>query len=188
MIQPRQRGPAAVEQQSSTTREIVTSIQAVSGATSETAQAMALVVATAEGAGAASREVQSGATNIGREADTLRAKVDQFLAVVRSDSGDRRRFERIACSGVAVTLSSAGLQPMRAVVKDLSRGGVALMARPLPIGTAVTVSLPEGGGEVQGQVARADGGLLGIAFREEPGVLARVDRVLESLAAVRTAA
>jgi methyl-accepting chemotaxis protein len=77
---------AAVAQQNATTRGIATSIQAVSGATAHTAQAMAQVVAVADRAGAASGDVLAGAAAIGREAATLHAEVDQFLAAVRAES------------------------------------------------------------------------------------------------------
>jgi methyl-accepting chemotaxis protein len=87
---------AAVEQQSVTTREIASSIQAVSGATAETAQAMARVVEVAVGAGTASRDVQTGAADIGREAETLRAKVDEFLAAVRNDLDEPQDDQRPA--------------------------------------------------------------------------------------------
>jgi methyl-accepting chemotaxis protein len=77
---------AAVEQQSVTTREIAASVQAVSQATGNTARAMEHVVEVAVTAGSTSRDVLSGAGDIGREAVTLRAEVEQFLAKVRSDS------------------------------------------------------------------------------------------------------
>jgi methyl-accepting chemotaxis protein len=78
---------AAVEQQNATTREIAGSVQAVSQATAATAQAMAHVVEVAETAGDTSRDLLSGAGDIGREAETLRAEVGQFLTQVLSDGG-----------------------------------------------------------------------------------------------------
>jgi methyl-accepting chemotaxis protein len=75
---------AAVEEQSATTREIAGSVQAVSHATALTARAMDHVVIVADKAGRASQDVSEGAAGIGRDTDTLRSEVDQFLAAVRS--------------------------------------------------------------------------------------------------------
>jgi methyl-accepting chemotaxis protein len=80
---------AAVEEQSATTREIATSVQAVTGVTGHTADAMQHVVQAADRAGGLSREVLNGATEIGNETDTLRREVDRFLAAVRD--GDHGR-------------------------------------------------------------------------------------------------
>jgi methyl-accepting chemotaxis protein len=81
---------AAVEEQSTTTREISHRVQAVSAATAGTAQAMVQVVDAAESAGNVSRDVEAGASAIGKESETLRIEVDQFLAAIRSDSDERR--------------------------------------------------------------------------------------------------
>ena len=97
---------AAVEQQSATTREIASSVQAVSGATAASANAMEHVVGVADDAGASSRDVLAASSEIGREAETLRVEVDQFLTAVRDDgdSGERQRNERIEANGAVATL------------------------------------------------------------------------------------
>lgn len=82
---------AAVEQQSATTREIASSIQAVAGTTAQTAQAMKNVVAVADRAGEASQNILSESVQISSETATLRTEVEQFLAVVNEDSGDRHQ-------------------------------------------------------------------------------------------------
>ena len=179
---------AAVEQQSATTREIASAIQAVSGATAQTAQAMGHVVEVADTAGAASRDVERGAAEIGQEAESLRGRVDQFLEAVRTDSGERRRFERLAGNGVSAMLRVAGRAPARVVVRDLSRGGAALVTAPLPIGSAVEIELPEAGGVVRGQVRRVEGDAIGVAFPEDAETARRVDLALRVLEAARDAA
>jgi len=83
---------AAVEQQSATTREIADSVQIVSTATADTARAMAEVVAVANGAAAASKDVMAGSTAIGQEAETLRTEVDRFLVAVQDDTGERGKY------------------------------------------------------------------------------------------------
>ena len=101
---------AAVEQQSATTREIASSVQAVSGATAASANAMEHVVGVADDAGASSRDVLAASSEIGREAETLRVEVDQFLTAVRDDgdSGERQRNERIEANGAVATLRAVG--------------------------------------------------------------------------------
>ena len=101
---------AAVEQQSATTREIASSVQAVSGATAASANAMEHVVGVADDAGASSRDVLAASSEIGREAETLKVEVDQFLTAVRDDgdSGERQRNERIEANGAVATLRAVG--------------------------------------------------------------------------------
>ena len=179
---------AAVEQQSATTREIASSIQAVSGATAQTAQAMSHVVEVADSAGTASHEVQTGASEIGHQANTLRGKVDAFLTAVRSDSGERRREERLAGNGVTATLRVPGRDAARMTVRDLSRGGAALLGAAVPVGTQVEIELPDAGGMVRGRVSRAEGGVVAIEFAEDATIRSRVDRALQALGAMRAAA
>jgi methyl-accepting chemotaxis protein len=97
---------AAVEEQSATTREIASSVQAVSGATAASANAMEHVVGVSDDAGASSRDVLAASSEIGREAETLRVEVDQFLTAVRDDgdSGERQRHERTEANGAVATL------------------------------------------------------------------------------------
>jgi methyl-accepting chemotaxis protein len=172
---------AAVAQQSGTTREIASSVQAVAGATAQTARAMQHVVAVAGDAGNASREVLSGTATIGREAQTLRVEVDQFLAVVRSESGERRRYERVGGKGASVTLRGQGRE-VEVPLETLSRSGAALTCDwRMPAGTVVELDLPNGAGRAIGRVVHGDGRELGIMFSSESANLARVDRALEAL-------
>jgi len=125
---------------------------------------MAHVVNVVLGAGVASCDVQSGAVDIGREAETLRSKVDEFLRTVREDSGERRRFERNSGGGVAAVLRVVGRDTVQAIVLDLSRSGVALVAKPILIGTEAEVELPGTKGAAHGSVSRTEAGLIAIAF------------------------
>jgi methyl-accepting chemotaxis protein len=180
---------AAVEQQSATTRGIASSIQTVSGATDATVQAMQAVAGLADGAGQVSQEVSQAATTIGQEAEKLRAEVDQFLRALRDDSGERRRFERIAGNGAPVGLQVSGAPPMQAMLRDLSRGGAGLSCdRSLATGSQIEVTLPSAGGAVSARVVRCGGGLLGVVFSQEPSAVARIDRALDALGKLATAA
>ncbi len=179
---------AAVEEQSTTTREIAASVQAVSNATAQTARAMEHVVEVADTAGNTSRDVLSGAANIGRESETLRNEVDQFLVAVRSDSGERRRYERVSGNGAKVSLRAQG-RDVSAELRDLSRGGASLVCDiKLVAGVTAELDLPNAGGAVTGRVARSDGRELGLVFGSDPANLARIDRALDGLGPLAVAA
>ncbi len=77
---------AAIEEQSVTTHEIAGSVQAVSGATAQSARAMGQVVQVAGHAGSASQVVLVGATAIGTETGTLREEVNRFLTAITSEA------------------------------------------------------------------------------------------------------
>jgi methyl-accepting chemotaxis protein len=180
---------AAVEQQSATTREIAASVRNVTDATGQTARAMRHVAEIAQEVGAVSQDVLAGATDVGSQAGTLRDEVDQFLAAVHGDTGERRRYERIAVTGVTVGLRAEGGETARVAIKDLSRGGAALLCDwSLRPGAPVAVDLPEAGGSVSARVVRAAGGELAVVFSSSQEALARVDRALDSLAPARRAA
>jgi methyl-accepting chemotaxis protein len=180
---------AAVEEQSVTTREIASSIQGVAGSTAQAAQAMEHVVEVADRAGEASRNILSDSSEIGAAADKLRGEVEQFLDAVQNDSGERRRFERIAGNGVTATLRAPGMAPIKAVIHDFSRTGVALRhGGPVAAGKDVEIDLPDAGGSVTGRVVRAADGLVAIAFSEDSSMVARIERSLMSLSAPLKAA
>ncbi len=181
---------AAVEQQSATTREIAGSVQAVSGATAASASAMEHVVGVADGAGDASRDVLAASSDIAREAETLRVEVDQFLTAVRDDgdTGERRRYERIDAKGAVATLRAAG-RTEEVRVHNIARGGAMLASDwSLAAGTPFELELRGAGGSVAGRVVRSDKGNLAVVFGSDPTALKRIDRLLDSLTPVRTAA
>jgi methyl-accepting chemotaxis protein len=180
---------AAVEEQSATTREIAASVQAVSHITASTARAMEHVVTVADGADAASRDVSQGAEGIGNEAETLRKEVDQFLAAVKDDSGERRRYERVQVHGAIATLRTRARDPMQAMIRDLSRGGAGFACDwTLPSGTQLDIDLPHADEPVPARVVRCNGGELAVVFGSDAAALARIDRTLDALAQVRRAA
>ncbi len=179
---------AAVEEQSVTTREIASSVQAVSQSTEATAHAMERVVSVADEAGNTSRDVLAGAADIGRESETLRTEVDQFLTAIRADTGERRRYERVDGKGGQATLRSQG-RDTRVTVRDLSRGGASLSCDwTLAAGTTVEIDLPNAGGKVAGRVVRSDGKEMGLVFGADAANAARIDRALDTLASHQVAA
>jgi len=180
---------AAVEQQNATTKEIASNVQSVSDTTSQTAGAMEHVAEIALGAGKVSQDVLSGATDVAGQAGTLRGEVDQFLAAVRSDTGERRRYERVAVSNLMVGLRTSGRDPGRVALKNLSRGGAAVACDwVLPPGTRVEVDLPDAGGILIARVVRCAQGELGVVFSSTAEALARIDQTLDRLSPARRAA
>ena len=136
-----------------------------------------------------SGDVLAGAAGIGREAETLRIEVDDFLTAVRDETGERRRYERIPGGGAVAGLRGQGGDTVRVPVNDLSRGGAALRcAMVLSPGTTVDIDLPGADGAVPGRVVRSGDGELAVVFSSDPGVLARIDRALDGLMAGSRAA
>ena len=179
---------AAVEQQSATTREIAQNVQQVSDATAGTARAMGNVVEAAESAGNVSRDVEAGAGAIGSESATLQREVDQFLTTIRSDTGNRRTYERIPGNGAVVTLRAAG-KTCQATVNNVSRGGALLDCEwTLKPGSSVEVDLPGAAGRVPGRVARTVDRQVAVVFSSEASALERIDRAVDSIQAMRKAA
>ncbi len=174
---------AAVEEQSATTREIAASVQAVSNAIAGTAAAMQHVVVVADNAGSTSQDVLAGAADIGREAQTLRAEVDQFLAAVRDDGSDeRRRYERISANGAMVKVQTKGRPATRIELRNIARGGAALVCDwALPAGTMLDIELPGAALPIPARVVRSSGGELAVLFSSDPQALRRVDDFLAEL-------
>jgi methyl-accepting chemotaxis protein len=179
---------AAVEEQGAATREIAASVQTVARQNEAATRAMREVSGVAGDAGAAGRSVLDAAGEVARVAEDLRGEVDHFLAAMRGDEDERRRWERVSGHGTAATLRARGRGEARATLRDISRGGAALTGGgaglDLPPGTEVELDLPGAGGGVPARVARMEagpGGVLALAFRQDPATLARVDAAIAAL-------
>jgi hypothetical protein len=110
--------------------------------------------------------------------------VQQFLAaMVDSSETDRRRYERVSGDGSRATLRVAGRIDAEITIKDISRGGIALICDwPLPAGMEIEVVLPGAAGPLSGRVARAENGLVIATFRHDPTSLGALDRALDTIA------
>lgn len=180
---------AAVEEQSATTREIAASIQGVTQSTSAAALAMESVVDVADRAGAESRTIVTIATEIGGEAGRLRAEVEQFLHAVKSDAGERRRAERLDSGSIKASIRPLGGDDKIAVLKDLSRSGVALRhGGGFGVGQTVEIDMQGAGGSVRGVVTREQDRMVAVQFEADPFIAERVDRVMAILSAGLSAA
>jgi methyl-accepting chemotaxis protein len=175
----------AIAQQSATTREIVASVQAVAGTTESTTRTMRDVCDLVGDAETATRAVSDSAHDVGEIARQLRTEMEFFLDVMESsDKEQRRRYERIACPGTVVELAAAGLPRQAFPANDMSRGGVALNCDiALQPGTEVHIRLSGDDHELMGRVARAEPGILAVAFRQDVATLAVVDAAMERLTA-----
>ena len=173
---------AAVEEQAAVTRDIAASVQTVTVATQDATKAMQEVCAVAEKTEVASHSVLEGADEVGRNADTLRADVDQFLVAMARTDEERRLYERIPGHGAVAVLRLRGGADMRAVVQDVSRGGVALRCDwQAEAGTEVQIVLPGTDRALAARMVRATGGLIGLAFRQDAASLALVDAALRHI-------
>ena len=171
---------AAVEQQAVATRAIAVSVETVTGATRESSKAMQEVSAISENTEAASGTVMAGADEVARNADTMHGEVTQFLRVMASnDEEDRRRYERVAGSGAQVVLHPPVGSQIRGAIADISRGGVAVRCDwQADAGTELKLELPGTASKVMARVLRWQGGLLGLAFRQDEEMLRIVDQAL----------
>ncbi|MFL6116764.1 MAG: methyl-accepting chemotaxis protein [Catenulispora sp.] len=168
----------AVEKQAAATQAIGQSVQTVSAATAEAEKAVQSVRVIASQTDAAGSSVLATADEVGRVADTLRIEVTDFLEAMCRHDSDRRAYERLPGSGAKATVRLRGAAPIEAVVRDVSRGGVALLctlsAQP---GAEVGLELPPGS-KVSGRVVRHSDGCLVVAFHQSMQNLAAIDRTL----------
>jgi methyl-accepting chemotaxis protein len=173
---------AAVEEQSATTREISGSVHAVAEATNHAAQAMAEVSGVAENASGVSRQVLDAATNLGSQAETLSAEVQQFLTVVRDETGERRTEARILGKNLMALLHSSGHAPLPARLENVTYAGAAFASDlKLPPGTELEVQIPDHAVRLAARVSRAQDGVLALVFSQDPATRAKIDGLIRVL-------
>ena len=91
--------------------------------------------------------------------------------------------------GVMVGVQTKGHSATRLTLRDISRGGAALVCDwTLAPGTPIELELPQADGPVPARVVRCDGGALAVVFSSEPHALVRIDRALAALTQRRRAA
>ena len=170
----------AVEEQSAATREIAGSVLGVADTTREITEAMREVADVAASSGTTGHNVQNAAAEVSRVAATLSGEVDNFLAAMRGDESERRRYERIPANSMAARLSRPDTSGEVAVtIQDVSRGGTALAGRLQGLRSGMEVVLHAAHLRIPGRVARLDATSTGIAFQQKPAVLALADQLLE---------
>ena len=173
---------AAVEQQSAATQEISSNVQNVTVATTTSVTAIEVVSSIATQTDTMSRSVLTAADEVGRTADTLRVEVNDFLLAMKQSEGqDRRTYERVSGGGALAFVTIQGAEEVRAQIRDISCGGVALLcAAEAPPGTDVKVRLPACDA-VCGRVVRSGNGVLVVAFRQDAATTTLLDHAIKSL-------
>ena len=173
---------ASVGQQSAATHEIAEQVNMVAGATGKATRAMLDVSDVAIRSEQTSQIVLGSANEVTQVSGTLRAEVDYFVAAMRrsQDSGDRRKYERIAGGHAKVNLQSTAHGIAQTTIIDISLGGAALSCDWLcPVGTEMTLGLPGDSAEVFLRVVRVHDGVLHVAFRQDPETLRHVERAID---------
>jgi methyl-accepting chemotaxis protein len=171
---------AAVEQQAAATREIVGRVQTVAQSTGEVTDAMTQVSEVAGSADIVANRVMHAAAQIGGTSSTLGRDVHDFLTIMaRGEENERRAYQRIPGQGCRATFQPAGSAGIQAEIRDISRGGAALLtswqAEP---GTLVDIRLPDATAAVAARVVRCKDGVAAMAFRQDAEMLAAVDQAL----------
>ncbi len=114
--------------------------------------------------------------------------MDRFLTALRTDTGERRRLERISVHGASVRVQAEGHDGVAALT-DLSSGGAAITCNwRLPAGTSLVITLPHAGGPVSGRVIRSDTSRMAVVFDADPENPARIDRAMLALRRIAQAA
>jgi methyl-accepting chemotaxis protein len=124
--------------------------------------------------------VLDGASQVGRDADTLRGEVMQFLkAMADTSEEDRRLYERIPGNGAQAGLRAPGKAETRVSIADISRGGIAVQSDWRgDVGSELELALPGTDGFVVARAVRSENGMLGLAFRQGGETLRRVDQAI----------
>ncbi len=174
---------AAVEEQSAATREIAVNTSTVSVSTQAAVQAMEEVCLVVEASDTTSRTVSAEASEISSTSERLRSEMDQFLKTMANPTDDdRRRYERLAGAGLRLAFQAGPLAGKSVPVRDLSRGGVAVLTDwAAPAGDAASMVFDGVSVAAVGRVIRAQEGVLALAFAQDPANLAIVDRALARL-------
>ena len=174
---------AAMEQQSAATREIAMSAQAVSGSTQAAVHAMEDVCSIVEASGATSCGVSSEAAEISSTTARLRAEMEQFLkSMANATENQRRGYERVPGNGLRAVFASGPHKGSSVMVKDISRGGIALSSDWAPqLGEFVSVMLGGSQTGATGRVVRASDGTTSLAFSQDEANLMLVDQTLAIL-------
>ena len=163
---------AAIDEQGRATSEIAARVSDVASKSHQISQSMAQLTQDSTQGSTISADVETSANTVSTVAATLGAEVDQFLIAMQNTKGERRVFDRLPGHGFAIRLAAGGVTHDATVV-DVSLGSIALrIARsPLKAGADVTVLVPGTHLALLGRVARLDGDITSVAFRQNPETL-----------------
>ena len=175
----------AIDEQGRATGEIAARVSDVASKSHQISRAMAQLTLDSTRGSAISAEVETSANTVSTVAATLGAEVDQFLAAMLNTKGDRSVFDRLPGHGFAIRLAASGVTHDATVV-DVSRGGTALRIgrSTLKAGADVTVLVPGTPLALLGRVARQDGDITSVAFRQNAETLASAEAFITMIGAM----
>lgn len=175
----------AIDEQGRATGEIAARVSDVASKSHQISRAMAQLTLDSTRGSAISAEVETSANTVSTVAATLGAEVDQFLAAIQNTKGERRVFDRLPGHGFAIRLAAGGVTHDATVV-DVSRGGTALRIgrSTLKAGAEVTVLVPGTPLALLGRVARLDGDITSVAFRQNAETLASAEAFIAMIGAM----
>ena len=173
---------SAVEEQGAATQEISAQVQAVSRQTEAMTAGLDRLASVADRSTVSGSEVQQAAGNVADTSDALRKEVDFFLGAMLDDRGERRRYERIDCAGVPVTIVVGdNTVAILAKLVDLSQSG-ARIAMAIPdgaeVGASVGLALPGSNHHNAARIARLLPDGIAIVFRQDQATLETVQACL----------
>jgi hypothetical protein len=173
-----------VEARSTPTPEIAVQVRSMAGATEAAIRTMHDASAAAERSRDSSQTVRLAADAVARISSSLREEVDHFVTAMRTSqqSGKRRKYERIPGLDTVTRLWTVKQGPGSAAIIDISLGGAGLACdwRCEP-GTEILVDIPGVGVPVSSRVINARGGVLAVAFRQDPETLTHVGQAIDRI-------
>ncbi|MCC6719715.1 MAG: cache domain-containing protein [Acetobacteraceae bacterium] len=175
---------AAVEQQGAATREIATQVNMVATRTNATNADMAALGRMAEDSVQAGDAVSAAADEVAQVAATLRTEVDLFLDTARNAGGSRRQHERVPAGDDPCKLVAEDGATRPAHLIDVALGGAGLRlgsVAGLRSGMSATLHLPHEGQAVRARVARVQGDVVAVVFRQDSTNQAVVAKLIARL-------
>ena len=110
-------------------------------------------------------------------------------AAVEAIEAERRRHPRAPGVGMHAVIADGRRGGSCAVVRDLSRGGIALVTNWLsPVGEIVGISLDGAMAPITGRVTRVQSGILIVAFDQHEANLTLVDQAMRAMGGRRPGA
>jgi methyl-accepting chemotaxis protein len=176
---------SAIEEQSAATQAIAMNANAVSVSSRDAVVAMEEVCAVAEACDATGQTLAGAAGEVSSTSSRLSEEMDGFLQAMANPTDEqRRRYERLAGNGLRATLVGGPHDGNSVVVKDISRGGAALICDwSHGAGEPMAVVLGTERGAAAGRVLRSANGVLALAFIQSEANLAVIDATLSRLEA-----
>jgi len=172
----------SVQQQAHATKEIASSVNAVTQTTRQANVAMQDLSRIALIADTASRSVVSAAETVTGTATALQTEVHDFLTSMNNSTDERRSYERIDGRRSKGRARLGNGPEFEVIVHDISRSGAALNCLPEAApGTEIVLMLFGETRPIRGRVARSGQGLIAMAFLQDGANLTAVDRALDAI-------